>query len=79
MADYEAFERNKKTYSRMAETVLEPRNITTLPGTIKITKDVYVDLFKKMYLRDGYTETESIKLAEDDYYRLVENIKKSKG
>jgi hypothetical protein len=77
-ADYEEFERNKKTYARMAETVLEPKKITTLPKTIKISKDDYVAFLRKMHLGAGFTESESIKLAEDDYYRLSENVKKSK-
>ncbi len=49
------------------------KKITTLPGTIKVAKDDYVKVAKKGYLKEGYTETESIKMAEDDYYRISIN------
>ncbi len=46
------------------------KNILTLPGTIKITKDDYVAFLKKKYLSDGFSEAESIKIAENDFYIL---------
>jgi hypothetical protein len=46
------------------------KNIYTLPGTIKITKDDHVAFIKKKYLSEGFTEAESITMAENDFYRL---------
>jgi hypothetical protein len=46
------------------------RNIYTFPGTIKITEGDYVAFIKNKYMIEGFTGAESIKMAENDFYRL---------
>ena len=52
------------------------KKITTLPGTIKITKDSYVEYMKKELMKAGCSEQQSIKCAEKDYERIIANKEK---
>ena len=58
------------------QRVISIKKITTLPGTIKITKESYVEYMKKDLMRSGCSEEQSIKLAEKDYDRIIANKEK---
>jgi len=54
------------------------KKITTLPGTIKITKEDTFEYFKKQYLDLGLSEEKSNLLAEHKCQKIMANVKKSK-
>lgn len=58
------------------QRVISIKKITTLPGTIKVTKEIYVEHMKKELMRAGCSEEQSIKRAEKDYERIIANKEK---
>ncbi len=52
------------------------KKITTIPGTIDITKENYVEHMKKELMRFGFSEEQSIERAEKSYEKIVANKEK---
>lgn len=52
------------------------KKIITLPGSVKITKESYVDYMKKELMRFGFSEEQSIERAEKSYEKIVANKEK---
>jgi len=52
------------------------KKITTIPGTIDITKENYVEHMKKELMRFGCSEEQSIERAEKNYEKIVANKEK---